>query len=139
MKKGSYRKIFKRIRKINPIFLFLFALFLLLLFFNFLNLPLLWDEAAYLGNARSHISVSNFTEDFRFPLLEWLVASVWLITGESIFFARLLVIALAILSSYLFYLISLNYFSKRASLFATIFFSISSLILLWGLRVYADV
>ncbi|MBN1503143.1 glycosyltransferase family 39 protein [Candidatus Woesearchaeota archaeon] len=108
-----------------------------LLILNFLCPALQWDENAYLGNARGHFSKANYTEDFRFPLLEHIIASVWIISGESIFIARLVTIFFTLGSIYLFYLISLSYFKRP--LLPTIFFSFCSLLLEFGFRVYTDV
>lgn len=119
--------------------LFLLGLLVLFLILNFISPLLLWDENVYLGNARSHLTISNFTEDFRFPLTEYIISFIWLLTGESIFFARLAIILLTIFSALLLYLIGKRYFSKKISFFLALAFSLSPLIVFWGFRAYADI
>ncbi len=117
------------------------VIFLLILFlsFNSLNPVLLWDECAYLGNARAHLGGSNFIEDFRYPLLEYIIASVWYFTGESIFAARFIIILMSLVTVLVFYLISREFFSINDSLLITFLFSISSQFILWGFRAYTDI
>lgn len=119
------------------IFLVLFFIFLLIL--NWLNPTLLWDENAYLGNARNHISHSNFTEEFRFPFLEYAISGVWLLTGESILAARIMIMLFSIASIIFIYLISKEYFNQKLSLLLTLLFAISPLILSWSFRIYTDI
>ncbi len=116
-------------------------IFLLILFlsFNSLNPVLLWDECAYLGNTRVHLGGSNFTEDFRYPLLEYIIASVWYFTGESIFAARFIIVLMSLVTVFVFYLISREFFPINYSLLITFLFSISSQFVLWGFRVYTDI
>jgi len=108
----------------------------LFLWLNSLNPVLLWDENVYLGNARSHIKQSYFIEDFRCPLLEYIIAGVWLIIGESVFIAKLTIIFFNLGSIFVFYLISKRLF-KQAFL-PTILFALSSEFVYWGFRVYGD-
>lgn len=119
------------------IILLMFLLLFILLIFQ--NPSLLWDENVYLGNAKSQIALSNFTEDFRFPLIEYLIAGIWLITGENVFIAKLLVVFLSLAGLFFFYLIMNLLFKKeKFSLLFTILFGLSNLFLFWGFRVYAD-
>jgi len=111
---------------------------LLFIILNQLNPTLLWDENAYLGNARSHLTTSNYTEDFRFPILEWLITGAWFFTGESVLAAKLLIIILSLLTILIFYAISEELFPKKAFL-ATMIYSFSSLFLYWGFRVYTEI
>ncbi|MFO8015527.1 MAG: glycosyltransferase family 39 protein [Candidatus Woesearchaeota archaeon] len=125
---------------------------------------LMWDENAYLANARSHISESNYREDYRAPLLEYIIASVWYFTGESIFTARLAVSLMAVASIFLVYLITRDIFREsrdagsgkkarredtsgrsaggiidyRPTMFALIF-GICPLFLFWGNKAYPNV
>ncbi len=100
--------------------------------------PLLfWDENAYLGNARSFVSEANYTENYRSPLVSWIIAGLWFFTGESIFFAKMIMVLFYVLTIYLFYLITKNYFKKN--LLITLLFSLSSLMIYWAFRIYVDV
>tara|TARA_Y100000310_G_scaffold343799_1_gene453097 strand:- start:8909 stop:10315 length:1407 start_codon:yes stop_codon:yes gene_type:complete len=152
-------------KKDYKIILLLFALFILLLFLNHQNPLLLWDENSYLANARSHISESRYTEDYRFPLLEYIIAIAWKITGESIFIARLTIILFTLATVYLFYLICKQHVKNsctkvqgvlehtrnfranseisqclsKYSLLITLFFSLNPLLLRWGFRIYNDI
>lgn len=116
----------------------LLGLLVLFLVFNSLSPLLLWDENAYLGNARSHIAQSNFTEDFRPPLLEWLIALVWL-PAESILTAKILIILMTLGTVFFTHLILREHFPERKSFFVTLSFALSALIIFWGFRIYADV
>jgi len=121
------------------IVLLLACLFIILLFISSLYPVLLWDENVYLGNARSHLGSSNFIEDFRFPLLEYIIATIWAFTGESIFIARFTIILFTLASILTLYHISRRYFSWKISLILCLLFSSTSLLLAWGFRVYADI
>lgn len=116
----------------------LLGLLILFLVLNWLSPLLLWDENVYLSNARSHISESNFTEDFRFPLLEWLIALVWL-PGESLLVAKIFLILITLATVFFTYLISKEYFSEKKSFLIALGFALSALIVFWGFRIYADI
>ncbi len=118
--------------------IFLALVFIILLVLSQINSMLLWDETVYLGNSRSHITQSNFTEDFRFPLLEWIISFAWLFTGESILVAKLIVILFAIASLFMLYVISRKYFSFKISSLLLFLFALTPLFLFWGFRVYTD-
>lgn len=121
------------------IFILLSALLILFLVFNYVDPVLLWDENAYLGNARSHIANSNFTEDYRFPLLEYIIAFAWFFTGENVFIAKLIVIFFTLATVYVFYLIAKDNFKYEHALFLTALVSISPLIIGWGFRIYTEI
>lgn len=125
------------IRNKNEIYYLIFFIATILIILNAINPLLYWDENAYLANARAHITESKYTEDFRFPLLEYLISGVWLLTGEKIIFAKYLVILISLISIFLSYKISAFYFQKRA-IYPTILFSLSNLFLLWGFRAYTE-
>jgi len=118
--------------------IFLAALFVFFIILNNINPLLFWDENIYLGNARSHITQSNFTEDFRFPLLEYILALVWFFTGESIFVARLIIIIFTLASVFFLYLISKKFLPKNLSFLLCILFSLCPIVLLWGFHAYSD-
>lgn len=124
--------------KKNKVLFLISLMFILLLVLNYYFPALKWDENAYLGNARSHIAKSNFTEDFRYPLLEYFIAFFWLFTGESVFIAKLLIMVFTLSTIYIFYLTSEIYFKKDAFII-TLLFSLSPLIFEWGYRVYSDI
>ena len=128
---------FKEIKRNKKLHLLAAAIFILISLFAFFTPLLLWDENAYLGNARSHLGPSNFTEDFRFPLLEWFITLIW-IFGESILAARFLIILFAIGTIYLVYVISKSFFDKDAFLIA-FFYSLSFPFLFWSSKIYTEV
>ncbi len=114
----------------------LLVILIVFLWLNSLNPVLVWDENVYLGNARSHLTPSYFTEDFRSPLLEYIIAGAWLVTGESVFTARLTIILFSLGIIFVFYLISKRLFKN--ALVPTLLFAISSEFIFWGFRIYTD-
>ncbi|HII72039.1 TPA: hypothetical protein HA265_04760 [Candidatus Woesearchaeota archaeon] len=120
------------------VFILLAVFFLFLFWLDFQEPYLRWDENAYLSNARSYIKDSPYTEDFRFPLLSFVLGNIWRLTGESLFVAKLLVILLCTGSVYLFYLISRYFFTGIQPFVATILFAFSPLTVDWGNKVYTD-
>ncbi len=128
----------KQILENTPIIFLLTALFIFLFVLNLLNGGLAWDENAYLSNARSLIGNSNYTEDFRFPLLGFLIAGLWTFTGESLMAAKFLVILFSVLSAAVFYLISSRYFERKYAFAVSATFAFSYLVLYWGFRVYTE-
>jgi len=130
--------------KPNLEFLLVFFLILLSAFFFYhfaMSIKLLsWDEPVYLGNAKSHLGVSYFTEDFRFPLLEYGVALVWLIFWESVLFAKFFIIVFSLFSILGFYLISKLLFDKSYLRFLLpLSLALNPVFLKWGFRIYNDV
>lgn len=120
-----------------------FGLFLMLLFSSFLYLIslhgiLAWDEVVYLANARNYLSESNFTEDFRFPLLNILIAGVWFFTGESVFVAQLLMIFISLSSVIMLYFVAKEFFPRPTAMLAAATFGITLQFLTWGYRIYTD-
>jgi 4-amino-4-deoxy-L-arabinose transferase-like glycosyltransferase len=111
--------------------------FIVLTTLSYLQPLLLWDENAYLGNARSHLSDANYTEDFRYPLLEFIITAVWSMTGESIFAARFVLVLFYLATIYLFFLITQKQVKQSGLL--TLLFSFSSILIFWGFRIYTDV
>lgn len=125
--------------KKHHIFILLAFFLILFLILNYIDPVLLWDENVYLGNARSHISASNFTEDFRFPLAEYIIAFFWLFTGESIFTAKLIMIFFTLATIFVFYLIAEENFEHKHALFIAALFSISPLMIEWGSKIYTEI
>lgn len=101
---------------------------------------LIWDEYVYLSNARSHLGDAHFTEDFRFPLLEYFISGVWAITGESVLLAQLLMIVFSLFSVFGVYLLSQEFTTNKLwHYIATGFFGLSNVMLFWSFRVYTDI
>ncbi len=109
---------------------FYFLLIFLLGFFSFLE----WDENTYLANARFD---SNYIEDFRFPLLSITLKLIFLVTGESLFIAKLFMAFITTISVFLFYLIAKDIIPKYANT-ATFLFAFNPLTLLWGSKIYTE-
>jgi hypothetical protein len=104
-----------------------------------LNGILAWDEPVYLSNAKAKISQTNFQEDFRFPLLSSLIATIWFFTGESIITAQILMLIITISTLIIFYFISLELLKKKYLATAiTITLGITSQFIFWGYKIYAD-
>lgn len=127
---------------INKILMTFIILVFTTLTLNFVNHTpiIMWDEPVYLNNAMSHLEPTYFTEDFRFPLLEYIIALTWLITGISVKSAQVLMILFSIGTIILFYLIS-KFLIKASYLqiCATTLFSFSYLFLYWSYRIYSDI
>jgi 4-amino-4-deoxy-L-arabinose transferase-like glycosyltransferase len=123
----------------KKILLLLIGLCALLLILSYLTPLTLWDENAYLANARSHIKQANFNEDFRFPLLEYIIAVFWLVTGEYLLIARLIMISFTLAGVFFFYLISKFYLPEKKAFYGTVLFAVCPLIIYWGFRIYTDI
>lgn len=117
----------------NKIILVLIVLLLSLLLQVFLagkNTALLWDENAYLANAKSYFEPVNYDEDFRFPFLELYILPVWFIFGISNFAAHLVMVLFSVGTLFLFYLVSKFYFKRWWLSFSLlVFFAFSKLFL----------
>lgn len=132
-------KVFKFLKN-HWIFALILVFFLFFLYLTNSNKLLLWDEPVYLGNAASHIRDSNFTEDFRFPLLEYFISFIWLIFGESVLSAQILMILFSLGTIYIFYLLSKKFFDDEFTAFAsTLAFSLTSQFIFWSFRIYTDI
>ncbi len=100
---------------------------------------LFWDENAYLGNAKAMIGESAYTEDMRPPLIPSMIAALWLVTGESVFAARLLIFLSAIGLIIASYLLARSYLATKDALLATLLVALSSLLIQWGFAAYTDI
>lgn len=99
----------------------------------------IWDEPAYLGNARDHFTHSWFTEDFRFPLLEYVIAGVWTSTGESIQIARIIMCLFSGLFILMTYLLAGLILDESEQRIATILVALNPLMIFWSFRIYTDI
>ncbi|MBI2546258.1 glycosyltransferase family 39 protein [Candidatus Woesearchaeota archaeon] len=121
------------------VFFIIVPLALLLGYFAWFDALPKWDETVYMTNARSHVADIKPLEDYRSPLLEYVIAGIWLVTWESLAAARSLAIAFTLLLVYLFYLICREYFDSQLSFWLTMLFSASPLIITWGYTAYSDI
>ncbi len=130
----------KKIKK-NTILLTLIITiqFLALIYLVSQNGALIWDEPVYLANARDKITHSNFSEDFRFPLLSTIIAGTWMITGESIIIAQILMILITIATTITFFFIAKQYLKENYALLATLLFALTTQTITWGFRIYTDI
>lgn len=124
--------------------LLVFLALILFLFLTFFvqqkTTQLLWDEPVYLSNARSHLEHTYFTEDFRFPLLEFFIAGMWGLTTISVPLAQILIILFSLGSILLFSYISKQFFSTQKWHYLTLLlFAASPLLVWWGFRIYTDI
>ncbi|MBN1275110.1 glycosyltransferase family 39 protein [Candidatus Woesearchaeota archaeon] len=123
-----------------PLLAIVVMFIILEVFFLARNPLLLWDEPVYLSNARGHLEDSHFGEDFRFPLLEFAIAGVWVFTGVSVLAAQLLIVGFSVAAVVLFWVAAGMVVSGRwFRVGATAAFAFSNLLLYWGFRVYTDV
>jgi 4-amino-4-deoxy-L-arabinose transferase-like glycosyltransferase len=106
--------------------------------FSSISKELLWDETVYLANARTHTTGSEFSEDFRYPLLEWIIALIWLMTGENIIIVKTIMIVLSGLTIGISYLICRKYFDSKESTIISVLILLSPLIINWGNKIYTD-
>jgi 4-amino-4-deoxy-L-arabinose transferase-like glycosyltransferase len=101
---------------------------------------LLWDEPVYLSNALSHIEQRFFSEDFRFPLIGYVLSLVLLLFNKSLLSAQLFMIVVSVLCIVVFYLITYWLYEKKVYRYLAVFlFSSSYLFLYWSYRVYPDI
>ncbi len=120
------------------LWVFLLLFFIFLLFLSFHQSYLLWDENVYLSNARSQLGHSYYSEDFRFPLLSFLIASLWRVTGESLLVAKVVVVLLSVFSVLFVFLASRNFLSKSYSVLVSLLFALHPLTLFWADKIYTD-
>lgn len=122
--------------------IYIILIIALIIYSHFLfSKPLiLWDEAVYLSNAKSHISTSYFQEDFRFPLLEYVIGGTWMVTGESVIIAQILMILISLLSVVGVYLLSRLYFKDELwIILSTSLFAFAPIMIFWSFRIYTDI
>jgi 4-amino-4-deoxy-L-arabinose transferase-like glycosyltransferase len=141
--KSSYKeKIISSFKKHYRFIILLIFISIFLIHFGLKINLLLWDENAYLSNASHHIRGSSYTELFRFPLLEWIISLFWLIFGEILLVARLVVIAFSVGSVILTYVIGNKIFGNHKDgfpgLIISMIFCSSFVLLYWGFRIYTE-
>lgn len=126
--------------KIILVAIILFISLSLQVFLASKNTVLLWDENAYLANAKSYFEEVNYAEDFRFPFLELFIVPVWFLFGISNLAAQIIMVLFSVGTLLLFYLLS-NFYFKRwwISFSLLVFFAFSKIFLFWSFRVYTDI
>lgn len=117
--------------------LILLSIFLMLVCFS--GTALLWDENVYLANARSHTTGSNFSEDFRFPLISWLISGVWLLTGENVLIIKIIMSLMAIGTVLITNHLLKEHVSKKDALLWTLLYILTPIFLYWAFRIYTDI
>lgn len=124
------------------IFIFLFLLLFLALSFALLKTSpvLIWDEPVYLSNAASYLTPTFFTENFRFPLLELFILSVFVIFGIIILPVQILMILISAATIFTFFKITKFFIIKDYLRYLlTFFFAFSSVFLFWSYRIYPEI
>lgn len=99
---------------------------------------LLWDEAAFLANARGLTQEVAYDETFRNPFLSWVIASAWMITGENIFVARSISLLSGAAVILLSYFIARRHASEDHSLLFALLVATNQHMLLWSGVAYAE-
>lgn len=118
------------------------ALILLLIIYIFFQVSafpteLVWDEAAFLGNARDTFGSSAYTEWFRNPFTSWMTATFWLVTGESVFWARALSVLAGAASIFLTYQLAKKY--TRNPIVPALLLASNQQFLFWSGTAYAEI
>lgn len=99
---------------------------------------LLWDETAFLANARGLTEDVAYDETFRNPFFSWVIASVWAVTGENIFVARSISLLSGAIVIMLSYFIARRHASENHSLLFAILVATNQHMLLWSGVAYAE-
>ena len=101
---------------------------------------LLWDENAYLATAKKFLGIGNYSEDYRFPLLWWLLIPLIAIFGDNITLIKIVLILIYSISVVFLFRIFEEYYknSWKNGLFV-LFYILNGVILFWASRIYPDV
>lgn len=116
---------------------FLLAVFILLTSFIAYSAALEWDEGSFLMNAEHFSGDSSNFEESRPAALSYAVSGIWLLTGESTFAARFIVVLAGVGCIIVFHRIASEEFDEPFPLTAV--FALSPLLMYWSAHVYTDV
>ncbi|PSG99424.1 MAG: hypothetical protein BRC29_04880 [Nanohaloarchaea archaeon SW_7_43_1] len=96
-----------------------------------------WDEGSFLTNAEYFSGDSSNFEESRPAAVSYAVSGIWLLTGESTFSARFIVVLAGIGCIVVFHRIALEEFDEPLRITAV--FAFSPLLLYWSAHIYTDV
>ena len=98
---------------------------------------LVWDEAAFLGNARRVWGESKYTEDFRNPLLPFIIGTSWLVAGESVFAGRMVSVLAGVAAILLTYALARHH--TRHAIWLVVLVATNTQFLFWSGFAYAEI
>jgi len=120
------------------LFLFIIIIYGILTYFS--SPILLWDENVYLLNAKKILEISEYSEEFRFPLLSWLLVPLIFFFGENIFLIKIFFLIIFSISIVFFYSLLEKYYKDSwKNIMIVIFLLLNGLLLFWANRIYPDV
>ncbi len=126
-------------RVIDVVFLFFTAILAVLywLYISDMQTPM-WDGAVYLTNARNWLTGTPLYQTYRPPLISWIIAGVWLFTGESWIYVKPLVAPFTIGSGIFLYL---TLRGRKGGLFAlgvTILTMLNAQVFFYSSQIYTE-
>lgn len=96
-----------------------------------------WDEGSFLLNAEYIQGTDENFEESRPHTISYLVAGIWMFTGENTFTARLFIVLFGAATILMFYYIAGQEFENPLPVTAA--FAFTPLLLYWSFHVYTDV
>lgn len=128
-----------KIQTISIILLLVFFSFIYLYHVNQYNYPG-WDPAVYMLNAKDWLNTNQtyLFENFRSPLLSWLIAGVWKFTGIDFNYIKWLSCVFTIFSAIVLYLIVKNTKNALFAFIITLLFLINPSVFQYTTDLYTE-
>lgn len=121
----------------------LFVLFLILLTWRYyqyitpIQVPM-WDPVVYLTNARNWLNGEPLLETFRSPLISWLIAGVWIFTGENWIIMKPLSVIFIISDGILLYLILRKYKGELFAFSVVVLTMLNTQVFFYNTHIYTE-
>lgn len=129
----------KRKYVIDVIFV-LFLIFITLKYNTYISavqIPM-WDANAYLTNARNWLSGEQLFENYRPPLLSWIIAGIWAITGENWVLVKPLSAIFVIGAGILLYIIIRKHKGELFALAVVVLTMTNANVFLFDIHIYTE-
>jgi len=97
-----------------------------------------WDAAGFLANARAWTNGTPLPENFRPPLLSWVINGVWTITGENWIAVKYLPAFFTTATAVLLYLVIKKHKGSVFSMCVTSLTMLNSQVLFWGEQLMSE-
>jgi hypothetical protein len=98
----------------------------------------IWDATVNLANAHSWLLGIDLSESYRPQLLSWIIAFIWLLTGENWMYAKLLSPFFTIAAGFILYLALRKYKTKHFSFAVSALTMLNAQVFFWSTQIMTE-
>lgn len=98
----------------------------------------IYDAAVYLGNAHAWLSNSSLYQDFRPPLISWLIAGIWSFTGENWLFVSYLSPIFTMSAGFVLYILLRKHKGNLFAFSVTLLTMLNAQVFFWSTQIMTE-